>query len=284
MILKNMIFGLNSRQLLIAGLLLVIIGGGFILFRPVEETPSGFLQLQSTSGSLTVLYDNYLYDSGCQTEWGYSCLVETPEMTVLFDTGGDPEILAYNIEALDIDVQAIDCIVLSHEHWDHIGGLEVILGQKPNIPVYVPGDFPYQVMSSIRSMGGECVELGNATKITDSIAVTDTLYGPPVEHSLIIKTSDGIILVTGCSHPGVQNLARNAYELTEDTVQLIIGGYHLGSATDYMLDSACDQLDEIGVECVSATHCTGDDSIQYFMDRYGENYIESGAGFRYEFV
>ena len=279
-----MILGINSRQLLIAGILLVLIGGVFMLYRPTEQPASGILQLQPTSGSLTVLFDNYLYESDCQTEWGYGCLVETPEMTVLFDTGGDPAVLAYNIETLGVDVQEIDCIVLSHEHWDHIGGLEVILGQKQNIPVYVPGDFPHHVMSSIRSMGGECVELGNATKITDSIAVTDTLNGPPVEHSLIIKTSDGIILVTGCSHPGVQNLARNAYELTEDTIQLVIGGYHLGSATNYMLDRTCDVLDEIGVECVSATHCTGDDSIQYFRDRYGENFIESGVGFHYEFI
>jgi len=279
-----MILGINNRQLLIAGILLVLLGGVIVLYRPVEESASGILQLQPTSGALTVLFDNYLYESSCQTEWGYSCLVETPEMTVLFDTGGEPTVLAHNIEALDVDVQEIDCIVLSHEHWDHIGGLEVILGQKPNTPVYVPGDFPYHVMSSIRSMGGDCVELGNATKITESIAVTDTLDGPPVEHALIIKTGEGIILVTGCSHPGVQNLARNAYELTEDTIQLVIGGYHLGSATNYMLDRVCDELDENGVECVSATHCTGDESIQYFRERYGENYIESGAGFHYEFV
>jgi len=279
-----MILGINNRQLLIAGILLVLLGGVIVLYRPVEESASGILQLQPTSGALTVLFDNYLYESSCQTEWGYSCLVETPEMTVLFDTGGEPTILAHNIEALDVDVQEIDCIVLSHEHWDHIGGLEVILEQKPNTPVYVPGDFPYHVMSSIRSMGGDCVELGNATKITESIAVTDTLDGPPVEHALIIKTGEGIILVTGCSHPGVQNLARNAYELTEDTIQLVIGGYHLGSATNYMLDRVCDELDENGVECVSATHCTGDESIQYFRERYGENYIESGAGFHYEFV
>ena len=278
-----MILGINSRQLLIAGILLVLIGGVFILYRPAEVPASGVLQLQPTSGSLTVLFDNYLYEADCQTEWGYSCLIETPEKTILFDTGGDPTVLAHNIETLDVDVQEIDCIVLSHEHWDHIGGLEVILGQKSNIPVYVPGDFPYHVMSSIRSMGGECVELGNATKITDSITVTDTLNGPPVEHSLIIKTSDGIILVTGCSHPGVQKLARNAYELTENTIQLVIGGYHLGSATNYMLDRTCDELDEIGVERVSATHCTGDDSIQYFRDRYGDNFIESGVGFHYEF-
>lgn len=271
-------------MILFVGVILVILGGIFIYYRPVNEPASGFLQLVPTSGTLTVLYDNYLYTSEGRAEWGYSCLVETTDLVVLFDTGGDPEVLSHNIEALDIDVQAIDCIVLSHEHWDHIGGLEVILSQKPGIPVYVPGDFPYHVMSSIRSMGGEFVELGNATKLTDSIAVTDTLDGPPVEHSLIIKTSDGIILVTGCSHPGIDNLARNAFELTEDTIQLAIGGYHLGGTSEYQLDRICDTLEEIGVECVSATHCTGDDSIAYFRERYGDYFVGSGVGFVHEFL
>ncbi len=273
----------SKRIVLLVGVVLIVAGGAFILYQPKQIPTSGVLQLTPTTGSLTVLYDNYLYEEGCRTEWGYSCLVETPDIVILFDTGGDPEVLAHNIEELEVDIQSIDCCVLSHEHWDHVGGLDVILSQRPDLPVYVPGDFPYHVMSSIRSMGGECVELGNATKLSDSIAVTDTLNGPPVEHSLIIKTSDGVILVTGCSHPGVDNLAMNAATLTEDTIKLAIGGYHLGGATDYMLGRICDRLDEAGVVCVSATHCTGDDSIEYFRDRYGDNYIESGVGFYYGF-
>lgn len=263
--------------------LTLIIGGVYTYTRPDPETSTGIIHLTPTTGSLTVLYDNYLYEGDCQTEWGYSCLVETPEMVVLFDTGGDPAILAHNIEALGVDVSRIDCIVLSHEHWDHIGGLETILSQSAGLTVYVPGDFPYSVFSSIRSMGGTCVELENATKISEGIAVTDTLNGPPVEHSLMIQTGEGIILVTGCSHPGVGNLARSAVELTGETIRLAIGGYHLGNASESELRALCDELDEIGVQRVSATHCTGDESIEYFRQRYGEAFIESGVGFHLEF-
>lgn len=275
--------GIRRYQTISLVLIVILIGVSYLLSRPKEQASSGELQLKPTSGSLTVLYDNYQYDSNCRTEWGYSCLIETPEIVVLFDTGGDPEILAHNIEALEINIQSIDCIVLSHEHWDHIGGLELIISQKPDIPVYVPGDFPYHVMSSIRSMGGDYHELGNATKISDSIAVTDTLDGPPVEQALIIKTGDGVILVTGCSHPGVHNLARNTFEITDEVIHLIIGGYHLGNTSNNILDTICDELDEIGVVSVSATHCTGDNAIEYFKDRYSENYYDSGVGFYLEF-
>ena len=193
------------------------------------------------------------------------------------------ELLQYNIETLDIDVSNIDCIVISHEHWDHVGGIGVILRQNPDIPVYVPDDFPYHIMSSIRSLGGNCIETRNATMITDNIATTNTLNGPPNEHALMVKTDDGLILVTGCSHPGVENLAKNAYELTEKSIWLVIGGFHLGNAGIYRLDSICDELEEIGVMKVSATHCTGDNSIDYFRERYGDNYVESGVGFHLEF-
>lgn len=267
--------------LLMVGLL-IIFSVLYVFTRP-EETASGVIQLTPTTGSLTILYDNYLYEGDCTTEWGYSCLIETPEMTILFDTGGDPAVFEHNIEVLDVDVSNIDCIVLSHEHWDHIGGLEIILSQRPGISVYVPGDFPYHVFSSIRSMGGNCVEAGNATKISNSIAVTDTLDGPPVEHALMIQTGDGVILVTGCSHPGVENLARNAIELTSEEIRLAIGGYHLGGANNSQLDALCDELDELGVRSVSATHCTGDDTIEFFRERYGDNFVESGAGFHLEF-
>jgi len=274
----------RRREIFIVGCLVVLVGAVFILFNPSNEEISGQLQLVPCEGRLTVLYDNYVFDSGCQSEWGFSCLIETQEMVILFDTGGMPEVLRHNIETLDVDVSEIDCIVISHEHWDHVGGIEVILGEKPDIPVYVPENCPYHIMSSIRALGGNCIEAGNATKITESISTTVTLNGPPYEQALMIQTNDGIILVTGCSHPGVENLARNAYDLTGESIRLVIGGFHLGNAVESQLDRICDELDEIGVLSVAASHCTGDNSIDYFRERYGDSFVESGVGFIHEFV
>ena len=275
----------NQRKgIFIAGCLLLIFGGYFVFFSSMEEEVYGQVQLEPCDGCLTVLYDNYVFDPRCQAEWGFSCLIQTPEMVILFDTGGEPEVLRHNIEALDVDISEIDCIVISHEHWDHVGGIEVILREKQDIPVYLPEDFPYHIMSSIRSLGGNCIETENATKITESISTTNTLNGPPNEHALMIQTDEGLILVTGCSHPGVENLARNAYDLTGERIRLVIGGFHLGNAGSHQLGRICEELDEIGVERVSASHCTGDDSIDFFREYYGDSFMESGVGFVYEFV
>jgi len=274
----------RRKEIFIAGCLLLVLGGYFIIYRPTGEQVYGQVQLEPCEGCLTVLYDNYVFDSRCQAEWGFSCLVQTQEMVILFDTGGEPEVLRHNIEALDVDIFEIDCIVISHEHWDHVGGIEVILREKPDIPVYVPEDFPYHIMSSIRSLGGNCIETGNATKITESISTTRTLNGPPNEQALIIQTEEGLILVTGCSHPRVENLARNALDLTGESIRLVIGGFHLGNAGNIQLSRICNELDEIGIVNISASHCTGDDSIDYFREYYGESFVESGVGFVYEFV
>lgn len=264
-------------------ILLAAAGGVYIYNQNMEPQISGYLELEQSSGSLTILYDNYQYDTDGRAEWGFSCLVETPDKVVLFDTGGEIDILRHNIEAFDVDLSTIDCVVISHEHWDHIGGLEILQSLTPGIPVYVPDGTPYSVKSTIRSLGGECIEAVNATKISDSIAITSTLDGPPREQSLIIRTEEGVILVTGCSHPGVNNLARDAHNIAEKSIRLVIGGFHLGGANESTLDGICDELDEIGVEKVSATHCTGDEAREYFRERYGDNFVESGVGFHMEF-
>ncbi len=269
---------------IIAMVILAAVAGSAYIFTQNKETPlTGFMQLEPCTGSLTILYDNYIHDSSGRAEWGFSCLIEIEDTTILFDTGGEPEVLRHNIEAFNVDVSEIDCIVLSHEHWDHIGGMEVILSESPGLPVYLPEDTPYHVTSTLRSLGGECIELENSTRICDSIATTLTLDGPPREQALMIRTQDGMILVTGCSHPGVHNLARTAYEVMGVEIQLVIGGFHLGGASEATLNGICDELDDLGVEKISATHCTGDEAREYFRERYGEDFVESGVGFHLEF-
>lgn len=269
---------------IIAIVIIVAVAGIAYTSTQNKETPlKGYMQLEPCTGSLTILYDNYIYDTRGQAEWGFSCLIEIEDTTIFFDTGGEPDVLRHNIEAFNVDVSEIDCIVLSHEHWDHVGGMEVILSARPDLPVYLPEGTPYHVKSALRSLGGECIELENSTMICDNIATTMTLDGPPREQALMIRTQDGMILVTGCSHPGVHNLARNAYETVGKDIQLVIGGFHLGGASEATLEGICDELDEIGVEKISATHCTGDEARAYFRERYGEGFVKSGVGFHLEF-
>lgn len=76
---------------------------------------------------LTVVYDNYAFQPGLKTAWGFACLIEGFEKTILFDTGGDAVIFRHNMEKLKIDPQSIDALVLSHAHWDHQNGIPALL-------------------------------------------------------------------------------------------------------------------------------------------------------------
>ena len=250
-----------------------------VLPRGGHEVPEYALILEECSGTLTILYDNNPYEEGCLTEWGFSCLVELEENTVLFDTGGDPEVFAQNIEALGVDIAEIDYVVLSHEHWDHVGGIDVVLNANPDVSVYLPETFPYHIKSNIRVKGATVVETSNATVICEGVATTRVLDAHPDEQALIINTPSGLVLVTGCSHPGVENLAQDALNLTGGEIHLAVGGFHLGGATRAQLDRLVEDMKELGVLKIAPTHCSGDIARQAFSEGYGDDYVDVGVGF-----
>jgi 7,8-dihydropterin-6-yl-methyl-4-(beta-D-ribofuranosyl)aminobenzene 5'-phosphate synthase len=99
----------------------------------------------------------------------------------------------------------------------------------------------------------------------------------------MVNTAEGLVLITGCSHPGVQNLVKAAEEATGLEVSLVFGGFHLGGASRATLDSLVAELKGLGVERAAPTHCSGDDARQAFREGYGENYIELGVGWRMGF-
>lgn len=88
--------------------------------------------------TLTIVYDNNAYDPRLRTAWGFACLVEAGDATVLFDTGGDGATLLGNMDALELDPRDIDAIVLSHIHGDHTGGLLALLNRGITPTVFAP--------------------------------------------------------------------------------------------------------------------------------------------------
>ena len=85
---------------------------------------------------LHVVFNNVPHKAGLESGWGFACLIESPEQTVLFDTGGDGGILLSNMQHMGLDPSSVDAVVLSHIHSDHTGGLEAFLVQNPNVTVY----------------------------------------------------------------------------------------------------------------------------------------------------
>ena len=75
---------------------------------------------------MTILYDNYIFTEGTKSDWGFACLIEGTEKTILFDRGTKSDILWYNVEKLNADLSKVEQIVISHNHGDHTGGLQSV--------------------------------------------------------------------------------------------------------------------------------------------------------------
>lgn len=99
---------------------------------------------------ITIVYDNQLHDKNLKSGWGFSCLVEHSGKKIIFDTGDNVEKLESNFKNLQINPQDFEAIVLSHNHWDHTGGLEAVLGKNKNCPLYFGKSFPGGFQNSLK--------------------------------------------------------------------------------------------------------------------------------------
>ncbi len=226
---------------------------------------------------ITILYDNVPYDERLSAEWGFSALIEIGEHVVLFDTGGLGETLMGNIAAFDVDVGAIDVIVLSHEHGDHVGGLERLLDSGIAPTVYAPASFPGWLKNDIRGRT-ELIEVTDAVEIFPGVISTGEMGAHPIEQSLILETASGTVVITGCAHPGIVGIAERAVSLVPDEVLLVIGGLHLLNHTRAEVRGIAGELQDLGVRHVCPTHCTGDDAIRVFEEEYGTGFVPGGVG------
>jgi 7,8-dihydropterin-6-yl-methyl-4-(beta-D-ribofuranosyl)aminobenzene 5'-phosphate synthase len=239
-----------------------------------EPTAEAELELK-----LTIVYDNNECDPHLETKWGFSCLVEGFEKTILFDTGGDSGTLLSNMKKLKIDPNEIDAIVLSHIHGDHVGGLNGFLEENSDVIVHVPASFPSSFKDTVRSFGAEVVEVSEAEELFTSVYTTGEIGNGIKEQSLIVASSQGLVVITGCAHPGVVNIVRKATDmLAGKPVYLVIGGFHMSGASTHQIQSVIEGFRQLGVRKVAPCHCSGDETRKLFREEYGEAYIDSGAG------
>jgi 7,8-dihydropterin-6-yl-methyl-4-(beta-D-ribofuranosyl)aminobenzene 5'-phosphate synthase len=144
---------------------------------------------------ITIIYDNEIWQSGLEAAWGFSCLVEANGQRLLFDTGGRGAILLQNLETLNLDPQSISKIFISHDHWDHLGGLADLLRLNRDARVYLPGSCTRPLEAR------EVTSVHGPLEISENFFSTGEL--PGAEQSLVVKTKGGIAVICGCCHPGV---------------------------------------------------------------------------------
>jgi 7,8-dihydropterin-6-yl-methyl-4-(beta-D-ribofuranosyl)aminobenzene 5'-phosphate synthase len=231
---------------------------------------------------LTIVYDNNAYDERLETAWGFGCYIQIDNVTVLFDTGGDVRIPLSNMAKLNLPLEEIDVVVISHIHGDHTGGLFKVLELNSKVKVYLPASFPIEFKERVREYGCELIEIKNALKICSGLATVGELNGIK-EQSLIVSSSKGLIMVTGCAHPGIVNVLKKAKELTGRDIYLAIGGFHLSRKSEKTILSIIEELKRLGVKKVAPCHCSGDLARRLFKGKFGEDYIEAGVGARYSF-
>jgi len=223
--------------------------------------------------TLISVYDNYQVNLELKTAWGFATIIEIPGESILFDTGGNSEILLSNMKKLGIKPASIKKVVISHIHSDHIGGLEGFLEENNDITVFIPSSFPESIKNMITEKGGKFVEISEVRKISEFVYTTGELYGPPEEQSLIIDSKRGLVVITGCAHPGIVNIVKKAKKLMEkEKIHLVIGGFHHPPL------SCVEKFKELGVEKVAPSHCTGDLVREAFRKEYKKDFIEYGVG------
>jgi len=163
--------------------------------------------------NITVIYDNNPYKEGLRTSWGFSCVVTGTEKTILFDTGGDGQLLLENMSKTGFDANSIRTIVLSQIHGDHTGGLEMFLKKNPQVSVHLPKSFPKRLKQMVNSYKAKIVEIEKHTKICENVYSTGQLGALIKEQGLIIQTERGLIIITGCAHPGIVQMVKTAKDL-----------------------------------------------------------------------
>lgn len=270
------------------------------------------ISTSQAADGITILYDAFGPQSAMQKDWGFSALIEYQGKRILFDTGDNAEIFAHNAKTLGVDLTKLDFVVISHRHGDHIGGLPYLLSVNPSVKIYAPkenfGIFGSSLPSSFyrrdaslpadrRYFDGrppEVMQFGNAwnrnfalvdktTEIAPGIFLISLVSSNPGtlelhELSLAIKTPRGLVVIVGCSHPGIENILTVASTI-DAHIRLIAGGLHLVTTADQEIRRIAAALrNSWKVDSIAPGHCTGEPAFVALAEAFGDRYLYAGLG------
>jgi len=234
------------------------------------------------SVKITTVVDNDVWKKGLSSSWGLSFHVEVlkdnKKHAILMDTSGSFEAFYKNALKLDINLTAIKGIFISHWHGDHCGALSQVLPSiKHSVPVYVPSANSFGIRE-IKKADGKTVVCSQPTGIMEGVMSTGEMARGISEHSLIINVKDkGLVVLVGCSHPGIINILKRAQQVSGvDRVYAVMGGFHI-SGTNVGVRVG-EFLKELNIRIVSPCHCTSRDARGGIAKVVSEKYVKNGSG------
>ena len=254
---------------------IIILFCSFILFL---STMSVCFTFDEDSITATILYDNYLFTEGLKTDWGFACFIEGTEKTILFDTGTNGDILLHNLNRLKVNLKDVELVALSHFHGDHTGGIWAFLSENRDVSVYMPASFTKDFREKVQGEKAQVVTVKGPVEMCKDVHLTGEIGQQIIEQSLVLDTSKGLVVITGCAHPGIVDIVKKAKEILDKEIYFVFGGFHLLQHSTKQIEEIIGQFKELGVQKVGATHCTGDKAIEMFKEAYGDNFIQMGAG------
>jgi len=262
---------------------------------------------------VTILYDAFGSSEKVKKDWGFAALVEHAGKRILFDTGNNAEIFAGNVKAMGVDLSKLDFVVISHRHGDHTSGLSYLLKVNPKVKIYVPAEMfgpfgsnlPKGFYKSVESLpdkmryfggaeaeaftsgtpwpGANFVAVDSLTEAAPGIFLVLTVSKVPGtielrELSLAVDTGHGLMLVVGCSHPGIEEILR-ATSTVNAPPRVLIGGLHLVKTPDSEIERLAKVLrEQWKLEHIAPGHCTGEPAFSKLKEIFQDSYLYAGVG------
>lgn len=264
----------------------------------------------------TLLENNLSQNKALIAEHGLSFMVETEKVKILFDCSAGSA-ARKNAEKMHVSLADVDYVVLSHSHYDHAGGYPdmavhgvlapLITGPKFFEEKYAGegGKYAYlgcgfgeelltekgierRVCEGCETLAEGCYVVGGFKRFYDfekvpSRFVRQTREGMaadefPDEVCLVLESEKGLVMVVGCSHPGILNMIESVRERFGKPVYAVFGGSHLVEADEERLRETMRILKDMGIAAAGFNHCTGDAAQSCLAQSGGFSYSHLKAG------
>jgi len=231
---------------------------------------------------ITTIVDNNAWKKELASIWGLSFYVEviagSKKHVVLMDTSGSIQAVSGNASKLGLNLSEVEAIFISHWHNDHCGALSRLLPLlKIRTTVYVPSENAFG-FKEIRSAGGISCICHKPIEFVDGMMSTGEMSNGLSEHSLLINVKNrGLVILVGCSHPGIISILRRAQKVSGvDKIHAVMGGFHISSVGEGT--RVGEFLRKLDAKLVSPCHCTSVDAKVGIAKVMGERSVKNGSG------